>query len=154
MLEEFPTLYLRAVSARSRFKTTVEGLAVVGIRFNQLRAEYLDRSAGRSRWRESLNDHAAVVVVVEEPVPYSGEIVEATATLLLDDNQRNIYSIVFDAAERTMVGEVLEHFQGNTVKTAAALGITRNRLRRRMRALRMKMSVEIKMDHDVGRDAN
>ena len=100
-------------------------------------------------WQPSPDDPESDGAPVDDP-PFAKEITEAAAVLLSEGRYRDLYEIISEAAERTIIRQVLEHFHGNRVKTASALGISRNMLRRRMQALRIRLCVELRISEGDG----
>lgn len=70
-----------------------------------------------------------------DQVPALGEHVRALADLLLASRSRAVYREVMATVERSLLAHVLRAQRGNQLRAAHALGLNRNTLRKRCRAL-------------------
>lgn len=67
--------------------------------------------------------------------PALGEHIRALADLLLAARSRAVYREVMAAVERPLLAHVLRAHRGNQLRAAQVLGLNRNTLRKRCRAL-------------------
>jgi len=54
---------------------------------------------------------------------------------LLDDDSSNLYRCVLDKLDRVVLREVLRHLDGNQVRAAERLGMSRTTLRAKLRSV-------------------
>ncbi len=65
-------------------------------------------------------------------------------------NTENLYSECLEVMERQVLMQVLQHTQGNQLRAAKILGITRGSLRTKIRALGINIARSISADDDLG----
>jgi two-component system nitrogen regulation response regulator GlnG len=69
---------------------------------------------------------------------------------LLGSGQPEIYRAVHDAVDRVVLAEVLRHVKGSQVEAAELLGVSRNTLRAKLRALGLAVEKQVNSESDSG----
>ena len=88
-------------------------------------------------------------VIVDASIPNSGDAhgeITPLVRQLLADSHNDIYHEIHTLVDRILLGEVLRHVKGNQVEASERLGVSRNTLRAKMRALGLAVGKHVMTD--------
>lgn len=150
MLGDHAVLYARAEIVRQNCHRITRDLREAVAQFGRLRSHFAEPDHARFPWSErpQHDQDSNRFLKVEGSLTHGAddelarELSDVVGTFL-ERQTAEIYSTVIDAVDRVVIRTVLDHCDGNLLKAAATLGISRTRLRRKMKSLRMKVGIEI-----------